>query len=88
MAYLGCYMRYKPSKSEWPWYRSLEVTNVKCKHTIGLPIYAFLLMFNSTSFTKYKSSKVEWPWLVVAFVVAVYFPNCTCTCNMVYWQTV
>ncbi len=41
-------MRYKLSQSEWPWHWPYKVTKVRiCNHTIGLPIYSFLLMFNS-----------------------------------------
>ena len=46
MAYLCSFIGYKPSKSEWPWHLPFKV-NVKCKQAFGLPIYAFLVMFNS-----------------------------------------
>ena len=47
-----------------PWDWPLKVTKVKCNHTIGLPIYDFLLRYTS-NFTTYtgKPSKSQSPWL-------------------------
>ena len=43
---LSSFKRYKPPQSEWPWHWPFKVTEIKCKRTNGLPLYAFLLMFN------------------------------------------
>ncbi len=43
MAYLGSFMRYKPSKSEWA-----KIAKVKCNNTTGIPIYGFLSLFTSS----------------------------------------
>ena len=70
MAYLSSFTKYKSSKSEFPWHWLFKVNKVKCNHTNGLPICAFLLMFNSNIwpksyglFARYNASKTEWHWL-------------------------
>ncbi len=39
MAYLGSFMKYKALKPVWPW--------IKSNGAIGLPIYDFLLIYDS-----------------------------------------
>ena len=44
---MACLGSFKPSKSDWPWHWPVKVTKIKCNHTNGLPMDAFLLIFNS-----------------------------------------
>ncbi len=41
------FMTYKSSKSAWPWLWPFNATKIKCNVATGLPIYNFLLVFNS-----------------------------------------